>query len=112
MMPWSDIAGTEAPPDAVQIHVEDLVEGRIVEIGEIAPAGNSRVGDDNMQTAEFAYGARHQRVDGEMERLQIAFRILEELVARDVLGALAQHLDPAAAGIDLRAGRIRHGHHE
>ena len=54
---------TEAAPDPVQVDVDDLVPGRVVEVRQFHLSRDPGIGDDNMHAAELTHCLRHQGVD-------------------------------------------------
>ena len=54
---------SEAPPNAGQVHLDDFVPGRVVEVRQFHLSRDPGVGDDDMHAAELAHGRRHQGVD-------------------------------------------------
>ena len=54
---------TEAAPNAIQVHIDDLVPGRVVEVCQFHLSRDPGIGDDNMHAAELTDCLRDQGVD-------------------------------------------------
>ena len=52
--------GAKAAPNAVQVHVDDLVPGPVIEIFQLHLARDAGIGDDDVHAAEFLHRLRYE----------------------------------------------------